>query len=445
MFTFFKKPAIVMIAALLVYVCAFYAAHVFLGTGMAPTVAIPVVAAAWCFGMFWGIAAALLSVFANIALSMLFGVDWRVHITVPGALFVGNAAMVVLACMTGYMRTLRQRNKKTVVDLSREIEERRSAEAELRELMLFSENVIESSIDSIVVGDERGNIMQINRAALALSGYSREEIIGKSHAVLTHIQPGVHRSVTGETITVDDAYQAAVRAQQAQLYETGRIAGWEYYIVRKDGELIPVEGNIVILRNADDEIIGSLAIIRDISRRRMIEQELAQHRAHLHELVQAKTAQLQAREQELQATNQQLIAANEQLQDANRQLRSGEQALRESEERFRAVVQLANEAIVIIDAQGSIISWNQGAEKIYGYSTEEIMHRPVLTLVPPEEPRAARRACLARAAPGTICRECRAPSMAWGCEKTAVSFHLSYRSQAGKYPGSGCTALLYAT
>jgi PAS domain S-box-containing protein len=139
-----------------------------------------------------------------------------------------------------------------------------------------------------------------------------------------------------------------------------------------------------LLRNADEEIIGSLAIIRDISGRRMIEQELERHRAHLHELVQAKTAQLQAREQELQATNQQLIAANEQFQDANRQLRSGEQALRESEERFRAVVELANEAIVIIDAQGSIISWNQGAEKIYGYSKDEIMHCPVLTLVPPE-------------------------------------------------------------
>jgi PAS domain S-box-containing protein len=218
-----------------------------------------------------------------------------------------------------------------------------------------------------------------------LSGYSREEIIGKSHTVLTHISRGVHRSVTGETIIVDDAYQAAVLAQQTQLYETGRIAGWEYYIVKKSGVLVPVEGNIVLLRNVDEGIIGSLAIIRDISGRRVIELELARHRDHLNEMVQAKTSQLQAREQELQTTNQQLIAANEQLQDANRQLRSSEQALRESEERFRALVQLANEAIVIIDAQGNIISWNQGAERIYGYSTEEIMHRSVLTLVPPNE------------------------------------------------------------
>ena len=385
MFAFLKKPAGIMTGALLAYAGIFYLLHALVGRGMTMVSVIPVVAAAWCFGLFWGVVAALLSFVANIALCVALGIDWQEHVVMRGAFIAGTAALVGIALMVGYMRTLRLRQRKTVADLSREVDERRSAEAELRELMLFSGDVIESSIDSIVVGDELGKIIQINRAALALSGYSREEIIGKSHAVLTHIPPGVHRSVTGETIIVDDAYQAAVLAQQTQLYETGRIAGWEYYIVRKNGELVPVEGNIVLLRNADEGISGSLAIIRDISGRRVIEQELERHRAHLHEMVQAKTAQLQAREQELQATNQQLIGANEQLQEANRQLRSGEQALRESEERFRAVVQLANEAIVIIDAQGSIISWNQGAEKIYGYSPEEIMHRSVLTLVPPEE------------------------------------------------------------
>jgi PAS domain S-box-containing protein len=385
MFAFLKKPAGIMTGALLAYAGIFYLLHALVGRGMTMVSVIPVVAAAWCFGLFGGVVAALLSFVANIALCVALGIDWQEHVVMRGAFIAGTAALVGIALVVGYMRTLRLRQRKTVADLSREVDERRSAEAELREQMLFSGNVIENSIDSIVVGDELGNIIQINRAALALSGYSREELIGKSHAVLTHIPPGVHRSVTGETIIVDDAYQAAVLAQQTQLYETGHIAGWEYYIVKKNGELVPVEGNIVLLRNADERISGSLAIIRDISGRRVIEQELERHRAHLHEMVQAKTAQLQAREQELQATNQQLIGANEQLQEANRQLRSGEQALRESEERFRAVVQLANEAIVIIDEQGSIISWNQGAEKIYGYSPEEIMHRSVLTLVPPEE------------------------------------------------------------
>jgi len=385
MFSFVKKPVVVMIAALLLYVCAFYAIGVSLGGGGALTVVIPVIAAAWYFGTFWGVVAALLSVFANSALKIIFGFEWHLPLFNQGMVFVIIGAMVFIAWTIGYMRTLRLRNQQTVDDLSREIEERCNAEAEQRDVMRFSEKVIESSVDSIMVGDERGNIMTINAAALALSGYSREEIIGKSHALLTHIKPGEYHSVTGETITVDDAYQASSLALQAQLYETGRIERWEYYLARKDGHVIPVEGNIVMLRDADGGIAGSLAIIRDISSRRVIEQELAQHRDRLNEMVQAKTSQLQAREQELKATNQQLLAANEQLQDANHQLRSGEKALRESEERFRAVVQLAtNEAIIIVDQQGIISFWNQGAEKIYGYSNEEILGSPVTALTPPQ-------------------------------------------------------------
>ncbi len=390
MFSFIKKSTVIITAALLVYVCVFYAFGSFFGTGMALAVVIPIMAIAWCFGIFWGITAALLSIFANIVLCIVFGFDWRHHIlghgtAFAGTVFVATGVMAFVAWVVGYMRTLRLRNQQTVCDLSREVEERRNTEAELRNLMAFSDNVIESSVDRIVVGDERGNIIKINPAALTLSGYSREEIIGKSHAVLTHIKAGEYHSVTGTTITVDDAYQASVLALQAQLYETGLIEGWEYYLIRKDGQLIPVEGNIVMLRSADGGIIGSLAIIRDISGRRVIEQELAQHRDRLHEMVQAKTSQLQAREQELQATNQQLLAANEQLQAVNRQLRLGEKELQESEARFRAVVQVAtNEAIIIVDEQGIITFWNQGAEKIYGYSNNEILGSPVVVLTPPE-------------------------------------------------------------
>jgi len=382
---FFKKPALLMTGALLVYVCVYYVIGVSLGKGMAIATIVSVVAAAWYFGVFWGVAAALLSVFSNLALAKVFGFDWRQFVSDPGPVFLGVSSMAFVAWMIGYLRTLRLRNRQSVLELSREVEERRNAESDRRESMRFSEHVIESSIDSIVVADGHGNIARVNRAALDLSGYGRDELLGQSHTLLTNLTLGEYRTVAGEIVTIDDEYMLSSRALQNQIAETGQIAGWEYYIVRKDEQLIPVEGNIVVLRNEAGEIIGSLAIIRDISDRRTIEQELENHRVHLHEMVQAKTSELQAREQELQGMNQQLVAANEQLQSANKQLRQGEQALRDSEERFRAFLQLANEAIVIIDAQGSIISWNQGAEKIYGYNAQEIINRPVLTLVPDEK------------------------------------------------------------
>jgi len=354
MFATFKKNAVVMTAALLAYAGVFYLMHTAMGRGMTIAVVIPVVAAAWCFGLFWGAAAALLSVAANSALCAVFGIDWQEHVVVRGALIPGTASLVGIALLVGYMRALRARLQRTINELSNEVAERRGTEEQLRELMQFSDNVIESSLDSIVVGDARGTIRRVNRALLDMSGYSKEELIGQSPIVLSYIAPGDYCSSTGEAVSIDDAYMLKARAQHEKLFETGRILNWQYYIVRKDARLVPAEGSIVMLHDAAGETVGSLAIIRDISARRVIEQELERHRAHLHELVQAKTGQLLAREQEL----------------------------RESEERFRAVVQLANEAIVIIDAQGSIIFWNQGAEKIYGYSAVEILSQPVLVLVP---------------------------------------------------------------
>ncbi|MFZ4619532.1 MAG: PAS domain S-box protein [Bacteroidota bacterium] len=59
-----------------------------------------------------------------------------------------------------------------------------------------------------------------------------------------------------------------------------------------------------------------------------------------------------------------------------------EQALRESEEHFRAVAQSANEAIITSNSLGNILSWNNGAEKIFGYTEQEIIGRELITLIP---------------------------------------------------------------
>lgn len=61
-----------------------------------------------------------------------------------------------------------------------------------------------------------------------------------------------------------------------------------------------------------------------------------------------------------------------------------EQAVRESEEKFRNVVERANDGICII--QDNVISYaNVKAARIVGYSTEEIMKTPFITLVSKKE------------------------------------------------------------
>ena len=59
-----------------------------------------------------------------------------------------------------------------------------------------------------------------------------------------------------------------------------------------------------------------------------------------------------------------------------------EEALHESEERFRALVESANDAVVVTDATGKITVWNSGAAAMFGYSSDEIVGRPVADLMP---------------------------------------------------------------
>lgn len=59
-----------------------------------------------------------------------------------------------------------------------------------------------------------------------------------------------------------------------------------------------------------------------------------------------------------------------------------EEDLRDSEARFRSVTQSAHDAIVSTDRSGRIISWNRGAEAIFGFSEKEILGKSLTVLMP---------------------------------------------------------------
>jgi len=59
-----------------------------------------------------------------------------------------------------------------------------------------------------------------------------------------------------------------------------------------------------------------------------------------------------------------------------------ELALGEYEERFRSLVESATDAIILADQQGSIVSWNRGAQAIFGYTKNEIVGQPLTALIP---------------------------------------------------------------
>jgi PAS domain S-box-containing protein len=69
------------------------------------------------------------------------------------------------------------------------------------------------------------------------------------------------------------------------------------------------------------------------------------------------------------------------IRDVTERKKSGE-VIKHSEAKFRALAETANEGIVSADANGKIIYFNLGAEKIFGYTKEEVLNKNLTVLMP---------------------------------------------------------------
>jgi PAS domain S-box-containing protein len=91
----------------------------------------------------------------------------------------------------------------------------------------------------------------------------------------------------------------------------------------------------------------------------------------------------------LQTSARVVRRANVSLEREVAERRQAEAALRTSEERFRAITESANDAIISVDGDGRIVSWNAKAEEIFGYRSDEILGASLDRLMPSRHQRRA--------------------------------------------------------
>jgi len=65
--------------------------------------------------------------------------------------------------------------------------------------------------------------------------------------------------------------------------------------------------------------------------------------------------------------------------------RAMEEGLQEKEATLNAIMEAAQDAIVVLDGQGSVTFWNPAAEQLFGYSREEVLGKDLHRLLVPDE------------------------------------------------------------
>ena len=156
----------------------------------------------------------------------------------------------------------------------RDITARKQAEWELAETRDYLENIIESSLDGIVVSDSMGYIVRANNAFLNMLGYRKKEIIGKHIIELSPLEEGNYDSTTGELIHINDNYFKSMRTAMASFLHDGKVINRKSFYLTKDNKLFPAEDSLVFLFDTRGDQIGAVGVIRDITERKKAEEAL---------------------------------------------------------------------------------------------------------------------------------------------------------------------------
>jgi len=82
--------------------------------------------------------------------------------------------------------------------------------------------------------------------------------------------------------------------------------------------------------------------------------------------------------------------------DTRRRTRVAEEGVLSSEVRFRHIVDAAQDAVIVIEAEGTITEWNARAETMFGWTREEVVGSELAGLIIPEDQRDAHRAGIRR-------------------------------------------------
>jgi len=141
--------------------------------------------------------------------------------------------------------------------LSTDITAQKEAEIKLNDTREYLQKILDGSPVIIVTTDMEGNIVSFNRGAEESLGYTAEEVIGKPAAIF-------YRDPTKR-----DEFLRLVKSGKA-------VKDYSYELQRKDGTLLPVSITLSQLKDSEGNMIGTVGMSKDISRRKSLMGQMLQ-------------------------------------------------------------------------------------------------------------------------------------------------------------------------
>lgn len=261
---------------------------------------------------------------------------WRVK--KDGTRFWGSITITAVHSeegeVTGYLKVTRDLTQRKIAEdrYNNVLEELRMKNDELvKEEQRYHKMVSEVRDYAIILLDPSGKIIDWNKGAEKLKGYTSEEIIGRNFRLF---------------YTQEDRDANLPQQLVAKAIKDGFV-NHEGYRVRKDGSRFWGNVAITALHNEAGDIIGFSKVTKDLS-----ERKIAEDRLSIYTL----------------------------------ELRERNEALRRSEERFnRMIAEVQDYVILLLNTAGDIQNWNVGAELIKGYTAAEIIGKNFRVFYTPED------------------------------------------------------------
>jgi len=152
---------------------------------------------------------------------------------------------------------------------------------------------------------------------------------------------------------------------------TGEAFNCDYRISTRTGDILWFHDEASVVRDEKGKMLFLQGIMLDITEKKLMESELAEHRHRLEQQVERRTAMLERRISVLESANTNLSA----------KIDENMTALRQTQLRSQLLHSLVEEAILDVDAGGLLTLMNPAAERLLMIDGEKALGRPLVEVL----------------------------------------------------------------